>query len=53
MRLALRSTFNINRLRTDVFSDLKQPVISVAQPSGGTDPVPPEELSANPCEQAS
>ena len=36
--IALGSVFSVSRMRTDVFPDLNQPVIYVAQPYGGMDP---------------
>jgi multidrug efflux pump subunit AcrB len=45
--IALGSVFSVNRMRTDVFPDLKQPVIYVAQPYGGMDPAQMEGLITN------
>jgi multidrug efflux pump subunit AcrB len=45
--LALGSVFSVNRMRTDVFPDLKQPIIYVAQPYGGMDPAQMEGLITN------
>src|SRR5271167_235453 len=45
--LALGSVFGVNRMRTDVFPDLNQPVIYVAQPYGGMDPAQMEGLITN------
>src|SRR5271170_6978193 len=45
--LALGSVFSVFRMRTDVFPDLKQPVIYVAQPYGGMDPAQMEGLITN------
>src|SRR5580700_8595808 len=45
--LALGSVFSVNRMRTDVFPDLNQPVIYVAQPYGGMDPAQMEGLITN------
>jgi multidrug efflux pump subunit AcrB len=45
--LALGSVFSVHRMRTDVFPDLKQPVIYVAQPYGGMDPAQMEGLITN------
>jgi multidrug efflux pump subunit AcrB len=45
--LALGSVFSVKRMRTDVFPDLNQPVIYVAQPYGGMDPAQMEGLITN------
>jgi len=45
--IALGSVFSVNRMRTDVFPDLNQPVIYVAQPYGGMDPAQMEGLITN------
>src|ERR1700683_312558 len=45
--LALGSVFSVNRMRTDVFPDLKQPIIYVAQPYGGMDTAPVGGLVPN------
>jgi multidrug efflux pump subunit AcrB len=45
--MALGSVFSVYRMRTDVFPDLKQPVIYVAQPYGGMDPAQMEGLITN------
>ncbi len=45
--LALGSWFSVDRMRTDVFPDLNQPVIYVAQPYGGMDPAQMEGLITN------
>src|ERR1700722_19030001 len=39
--------FSLNRLRMDIFPDLNQPVIYVAQPYGGMDPAQMEGLITN------
>src|SRR5271168_2213539 len=45
--LALGSVFSVQRIRRDVFPDLNQPVIYVAQPYGGMDPAQMEGLITN------
>src|SRR5271163_4328120 len=45
--IALGSVFSVQRMRTDVFPNLKQPVIYVAQPYGGMDPAQMEGLITN------
>jgi multidrug efflux pump subunit AcrB len=45
--LALGSVFSVQRMRTDVFPNLNQPVIYVAQPYGGMDPAQMEGLITN------
>ncbi len=45
--IALGSWFSVNRMRTDVFPNLNQPVIYVAQPYGGMDPAQMEGLITN------
>jgi multidrug efflux pump subunit AcrB len=45
--IALGSWFSVNRMRTDVFPDLNQSVIYVAQPYGGMDPAQMEGLITN------
>jgi multidrug efflux pump subunit AcrB len=45
--IALGSVFSVSRMRTDVFPDLNQPVIYVAQPYGGMDPAQMEGLITN------
>ncbi len=45
--IALGSLFSVNRMRTDVFPNLNQPVIYVAQPYGGMDPAQMEGLITN------
>jgi multidrug efflux pump subunit AcrB len=45
--IALGSVFSVLRMRTDVFPDLKQPIIYVAQPYGGMDPAQMEGLITN------
>jgi multidrug efflux pump subunit AcrB len=45
--IALGSVFSVNRMHTDVFPDLNQPVIYVAQPYGGMDPAQMEGLITN------
>src|ERR1700692_4112567 len=39
--------FAVNRLKMDIFPDLNQPVIYVAQPYGGMDPAQMEGLITN------
>ncbi len=45
--IVLGSWFSVNRMRTDVFPNLNQPVIYVAQPYGGMDPAQMEGLITN------
>src|ERR1700678_334083 len=45
--LCLGSVFSVQHMRTDVFPDLNQPVIYVAQPYGGMDPAQMEGLITN------
>ena len=45
--LVLGCIFSLNRTRMDVFPDLNQPVIYVAQPYGGMDPAQMEGLITN------
>src|SRR6202789_1389657 len=45
--LPLGSIFSVNRMRTDLFPDPKQPIIYVAQPYGGMDPAQMEGLITN------
>jgi multidrug efflux pump subunit AcrB len=45
--IGLGSVFSVKRMRTDVFPDLNQPVIYVAQPYGGMDPAQMEGLITN------
>src|SRR5271154_1759853 len=45
--IALGSVFSVKGMRTDVFPDLNQPVIYVAQAYGGMDPAQMEGLIAN------
>src|SRR5580692_4807707 len=45
--LILGSAFSVNRMRMDIFPDLKQPVIYVAQPYGGMDPAQMEGFITN------
>src|SRR5271168_4078067 len=45
--IALGCVFALNRLRMDVFPNLNQPVIYVAQPYGGMDPAQMEGLITN------
>src|SRR5271163_2131298 len=45
--IALGSVFSVQRMRTDVFPNLNQPVIYVAQPYGGMDPAQMEGLITN------
>ncbi len=45
--IVLGSVFSLNRMRTDVFPNLNQPVIYVAQPYGGMDPAQMEGLITN------
>lgn len=45
--IALGSFFAVNHMRTDVFPNLNQPVIYVAQPYGGMDPAQMEGLITN------
>ncbi len=45
--LMLGCAFSVNRLRMDIFPDLNQPVIYVAQPYGGMDPAQMEGLITN------
>src|ERR1700733_1473196 len=45
--LVLGSLFTVVRIRMDIFPDLNQPVIYVAQPYGGMDPAQMEGLITN------
>jgi multidrug efflux pump subunit AcrB len=45
--LVLGSRFSASRIRMDIFPDLNQPVIYVAQPYGGMDPAQMEGLITN------
>src|SRR5580658_6191877 len=45
--IVLGSFWSVGHMRTDVFPDLKQPVIYVAQPYGGMDPAQMEGLITN------
>jgi multidrug efflux pump subunit AcrB len=45
--LVLGCLFALNRMRMDIFPDLNQPVIYVAQPYGGMDPAQMEGLITN------
>jgi multidrug efflux pump subunit AcrB len=45
--IALGSLFAVTRMRTDVFPDLNQPIIYVAQAYGGMDPAQMEGFIAN------
>ena len=45
--LVFGAVFSVNRIRMDIFPDLNQPVIYVAQPYGGMDPAQMEGLITN------
>src|SRR5580700_3803413 len=47
LAICLGCLFSLNRLRMDIFPDLNQPVIYVAQPYGGMDPAQMEGLITN------